>query len=92
MACPICDNKPANCDCTTKEREQFDEIESLRAEISRLREDKLTQDERTALRLGRVALSALAWELGERNMEQRYQHFHNAAETLKGLLVRNGYE
>jgi hypothetical protein len=36
MGCPICDNKPANCDCTAKEREQFDEIESLKAEIARL--------------------------------------------------------
>jgi chromosome segregation ATPase len=40
MGCPICDNKPANCDCTATEREQFDEIESLRAEIARLREER----------------------------------------------------
>jgi len=38
MGCPICDNKAANCDCTATEREQFDEIESLRAEIIKLRE------------------------------------------------------
>jgi hypothetical protein len=42
MGCPICDNKPANCDCTAKEREQFDEIESLQAEIARLREERDT--------------------------------------------------
>ena len=40
MGCPICDNKPANCDCTATEREQFDEIESLKAEIARLREER----------------------------------------------------
>jgi len=40
MGCPICDNKPANCDCTAKEREQFDEIASLQAEIARLREER----------------------------------------------------
>ena len=40
MGCPICDNKPANCDCTETEREQFDEIESLKAEIARLREER----------------------------------------------------
>jgi hypothetical protein len=40
MGCPICDNKAANCDCTATEREQFDEIESLRAEITRLRKER----------------------------------------------------
>jgi hypothetical protein len=40
MGCPICDNKPTNCDCTATEREQFDEIESLKAEIARLREER----------------------------------------------------
>jgi hypothetical protein len=40
MGCPICDNKPANCDCTATEREQFDEIESLQSEIDRLREER----------------------------------------------------
>jgi hypothetical protein len=42
MGCPICDNKAANCDCTATEREQFDEIESLQAEIARLREERDT--------------------------------------------------
>ncbi len=42
MGCPICDNKAANCDCTATEREQFDEIESLRAEITRLRKERDT--------------------------------------------------
>ena len=40
MGCPICDNKPANCDCTATEREQFDEIHELQAEIARLREER----------------------------------------------------
>ncbi len=57
MGCPICDNKPANCDCTRLEKEQFLEIvrlseerrsistllqkvESLEAEIARLREER----------------------------------------------------
>ena len=42
MGCPICDNKPANCDCTATEREQFDEIQELQTEIARLREERLT--------------------------------------------------
>ena len=36
MTCPICDQKPMNCDCTAKERCQYGEIEDLEAEIARL--------------------------------------------------------
>lgn len=39
MACPICDQKPANCDCTETEKRQWSEIEDLR----------LTDDERDAV-------------------------------------------
>lgn len=39
MTCPICDQKPMNCDCTEAERRQFCEIEELR----------LTDDEREAV-------------------------------------------
>ena len=38
MGCPICNSKPANCDCTETEREQFEEIQELQCEIARLRE------------------------------------------------------
>lgn len=37
MPCPICDQKPANCDCTAKERRQYGEIEDLEYEVERLR-------------------------------------------------------
>lgn len=37
MACPICDQKPANCDCTSVERHQYAEIEELRDEIASLK-------------------------------------------------------
>lgn len=37
MTCPICDQKPANCDCTAEERRQHGEIEDLECEIERLR-------------------------------------------------------
>lgn len=37
MSCPICDQKPANCDCTAKEREQYSEIEDLHKEMEELR-------------------------------------------------------
>ncbi len=29
MACPICDQKPMNCDCTDTERRQYSEISDL---------------------------------------------------------------
>jgi len=37
MPCPICDQKPANCDCTAEERRQYGEIEDLEVEVERLR-------------------------------------------------------
>jgi hypothetical protein len=39
MTCPICDQKPMNCDCTEKEKRQWSEIEDLR----------LTDSEREAI-------------------------------------------
>jgi hypothetical protein len=38
MPCPICNQKPANCDCTETERWLFAEIEELTAEVERLRD------------------------------------------------------
>ena len=38
MPCPICDQKPANCDCTAVERRQCGEIEDLECEVSALKE------------------------------------------------------
>lgn len=43
MACPICGQKPANCDCTAGERRQYDEIEDLEYEIERLRAENTKQ-------------------------------------------------
>lgn len=34
--CPICDQKPANCDCSDQEREQSGQIEELTATIEML--------------------------------------------------------
>ena len=42
MTCPICDNKPPNCDCTERERWQHEEIERLTAEVERHR---MTEEE-----------------------------------------------
>jgi hypothetical protein len=47
MPCPICDQKPTNCDCTDTERRQYSEIsdleelaDALYAKIDRLREER----------------------------------------------------
>ena len=37
MPCPICDQKPANCDCSPEEKRQYAEIADLQDEIERLR-------------------------------------------------------
>ena len=46
MACPICDQKPMNCDCTETERRQFAEMAELEEQATSLR---LTDDEREAI-------------------------------------------
>jgi hypothetical protein len=35
MACPICDQKPTNCDCSEAERRMHAEIEELRGQLPR---------------------------------------------------------
>ena len=35
MACPICDQKPMNCDCTEAERRMHAEIEELQEQVPR---------------------------------------------------------
>ena len=37
MYCPICDQKPMNCDCTPEERRMRSENEDLEDEVTRLR-------------------------------------------------------
>ena len=37
MTCPICDQKPMNCDCSETERDQFDELEDLQEENEEIR-------------------------------------------------------
>ena len=48
MPCPICDQKPMNCDCTETERRQHQEIEELR----------LTAEEREAIEAADAYMSA----------------------------------
>lgn len=37
MSCPICDNKPANCDCSSDAIRLHEENSTLRAKIEELR-------------------------------------------------------
>jgi hypothetical protein len=37
MPCPICDQKPMNCDCTEAERRMYSENQDLEEEVGRLR-------------------------------------------------------
>lgn len=60
MACPICDQKPANCDCTPEERRQYAEIEDLEYEIERLRAEN--EDYRREVREQRMEIAGLREE------------------------------
>ena len=51
MSCPICDQKPANCDCTETEKRQWSEMQDLR----------LTEEEREAV----ATASRIAGAVGE---------------------------
>jgi hypothetical protein len=46
MACPICDQKPMNCDCTETERRLFAEMAELEEQVASLR---LTDEERSVI-------------------------------------------
>jgi hypothetical protein len=39
MACPICEQKPMNCDCTAQERRLYAETQDLEEEVERLRSE-----------------------------------------------------
>jgi hypothetical protein len=77
MTCPICDQKPMNCDCTSTERQQFAEIEELKEQIASLR---LTDEEREAIREA----------VGAYNDNDDDEECAKIAATLHGLLKRLG--
>jgi hypothetical protein len=70
MACPICDQKPMNCDCTVKEREQHAEIEELR----------LTDAEREAIV---TALAYLREDIDEKGIAIDADALRGLLERLK---------
>lgn len=62
MTCPICDQKPMNCDCTETEKRQWSEIEDLR----------LTDAEREAMEWCRDNITAMA------HPSSAFAHIHAA--------------
>ena len=74
MSCPICDQKPANCDCTETEKRQWSEMQDLR----------LTDAEREAVRFCVTASLPETEKLGGVAGELCRMH----AATLRGLLER----
>ena len=76
MTCPICDQKPMNCDCTPRERAMYMELQEL--------EDRpvvvLTDAEREAIEWCRDNITAMACP------SSAFAYIH--ASSLRGLLAR----
>lgn len=76
MACPICDQKPMNCDCTPRERAMWQELQELDSKPSII----ITDAERQAIK---EAADAYEQNNGDPDCER-------IADTLHGLLDRLG--
>ena len=74
MTCPICDQKPANCDCTDRERRMWREIHDVE-------ELRLTDVEREAIEAAVRIIDAY---------EEEMDGFSSGAvAALRGLLDRH---
>jgi hypothetical protein len=94
MACPICDQKPMNCDCTPEERRMHAENEDLEDEVTRLR--VLIQDAAYLLQGSPVGSGCYeAWQMLTENKQpqdasdqerraMKTDHTHGAAEPPAG--------
>jgi hypothetical protein len=77
MACPICDQKPMNCDCTDEEKRLWRAANEFSDEVDRLR---LTDAER-------VAIDA-AIRITDAYDDEMDGFSSGVAATLRGLLER----
>lgn len=66
-----------------------DMVELACEEIARLREERLTNEERAAICWARAGLLNDADEAKSRGLRERSEHSRNAAETLARLLERH---
>jgi hypothetical protein len=78
--CPICDQKPMNCDCTEVERRMHSEIEDLEEQIPRWVS--------VAERLPPDRTVVLAWN--GRRVVFGYARDGNWIDTLYGWAIPNG--
>ena len=97
MSCPICDQKPMNCDCTEAEIQLHDECESLIARVSELEEEvridnKLITERDKLLNAipecsvhGKCVPHALEW-ISER--KSKLSHEKRISEYLASKLVK----
>jgi len=79
MSCPICDQKPMNCDCTPRERAMWLELQEREGRPAIV----LTDAEREAVERGYCSL------MGVEDMSAECTRWDaEAAATLRGLLER----
>ena len=81
MTCPICGQKPANCDCSPRERAMWRELREREGTPP-----TLTDAEREAVRFAATAALPETEKLGGVAGELCRMH----AATLRGLLERTG--
>ena len=100
MACPICDQKRMNCDCTETEKRQYGEIGDLQDEIASLRlaiRRLADQDATLSVCGGNVTVQVDATltddereaiHRAEARLRTAYVPDDETAATLRGLLDR----
>ena len=75
MTCPICDQKPMNCDCSPRERAMYLELQELEDRPTTF---TLTDAEREAIKVAER-------DYADNDMDAGCYHI---AATLRGLLER----
>ena len=78
----------ADWERSTAPMPMVDILRVARDEIERLREERLTNEERAAICWARAGLLNDADETKSRGLRERSEHSRNAAETLTRLLER----
>ncbi len=78
MACPICDQKPMNCDCTPRERAMWQELDSRPSII-------ITDAERQAIK---EAADAYEQNNGDPDCERIADTLHGLLDRLGGTYAK----
>lgn len=87
MTCPICDQKPANCDCSAVERTQFEELEELQSRLDAIK----TTDAEKAI----VMKTAEAWglflkldDIGTDATREFLEGINRCQDVIRGRLAK----